>query len=95
MMKIQEAILTGQYVTRKIWDRDSAFCHHKPKTGPFKDLVDCDYFTIAEGGLIAFSTSGPDLYAEDLLADDYILSPLTADEIQASLDKSALKEKEE
>lgn len=41
-------------------------CWYLPWTGPFKDLVNCSYFT-HDG---EFSTS-IDLYAEDIAANDY------------------------
>lgn len=47
------------------------------KTGPYKDLVSCDYFVIysnvdTKNIEVNFSTS-LDLYPEDILADDYLL----------------------
>lgn len=70
-MNYLEAIKTNKYVRRPSWDEGDCFCFYKPLTGPYKDLVDCDYFVFIEDGFISFSTSGPDLYSEDLLAQDY------------------------
>ena len=72
-MKIQEALLTNQSVTRPSWN-GTAFCHYLAGTGPYTDIVsETDYFTVLEDGYLSFSTSAPDFYAADLLADDYEL----------------------
>lgn len=86
-MKIQEAIQTNKYMKRSHWE-DSAFCHYLANTGPYKDLVDCDYFCFYEDGFLTFSTSGPDLYAEDLLADDYEISKVSDSQILEAYKKS-------
>lgn len=93
-MKIQEAINSNKYVCRKN-QKDSAFCHHPAKTGLFKDLVDCDYFTIYEDGFLTFSTTGPDLYAEELLADDYELSSVTEAHIKEAYDRTQKLQQED
>lgn len=93
-MKIQEAILTNKYVYRKDWD-NQAFCYHLANTGPFKDLVTCDYFTMYEDGFISFSTTGPDLYAEEFLADDYKIAPLTASQIEEAVEKNKKMEEQD
>ena len=69
-MTLKEAMLTGKFSYRRSW-LDSGFTYYQPKTGPHKDLVDCDYFVIKEDGEEYFSTS-IDLYPEDILAEDYI-----------------------
>ena len=51
-----------------------------PSTGPYKDLVSCDYFVIYyninhKDMDMDFSTS-IDLYPDDITADDYILEVL-------------------
>lgn len=86
-MKIQEAIKTNKYVCRKS-QPDSAFCYHQPNTGPFKDLVSCDYFSIYEDGFLTFSTTAPDLYADELLADDYQISLVTALQLKEALERT-------
>lgn len=79
-MNLQEAILTNLFVSREKWG-NSAFCYFLPNTGPYKDLVDCDYFVFLEDGEVCFSTSGPDLYGEDFLASDYIIYKLTNEDV--------------
>jgi uncharacterized protein YwgA len=82
-MNLTEAIKTNQYVKRKDWDNTS-FCHYLPNTGPYKSLVDCDYFCFIEDGFISFSTTGPDLYAEEIMAQDYEMANITeADVLEA------------
>jgi len=68
-MTLKEAMLTNKFVYRPNW-YDRGFTYFLPKTGPYKDLVDCDYFVIKEDGEEFFSTS-IDFYPEDLLAEDY------------------------
>lgn len=49
-----------------------------PSTGPYKDLVSCDYFVVYYNNKhedMEFSTS-IDLYPEDIIANDYILEML-------------------
>lgn len=90
-MNIQEAIKTNQYVSRPLWE-NQAFCHYLPNTGPYKDLVSCDYFVFYEDGFLSFSTSGPDLYAEDISANDYEISKLTQKDIdEAYINSQKLK----
>lgn len=68
-MTIQEAIKSGKKFTRK--NQEGGWgCYYNQSTGPFDDLVDCDYFVFCEDNIIVFSTS-IDLYAEDILADDW------------------------
>ncbi len=69
-MTIQEALLTYKYFKRPMWDHK--VCYFKAKTGPFHDLVDCDYFVTNEDGEDRFTTS-LDVYGEEILATDYIL----------------------
>lgn len=72
-MTIQEALKTHQPVKRPSWD--NFVCYFRPKTGPFKDLVDCDYFVYYENGLEPMFTTSIDLYGEELLATDYQVVP--------------------
>lgn len=79
-MNIQEALKTRKYVRRR--NKDFAFCWHEPKTGPYRGLVSCDYFSFYEDGFLTFSTSAPDFYAEDLLAEDFEIFEVTELEIE-------------
>lgn len=69
-MKLEEALKTGRKIKRNKPDAVE-YQWFQPNTGPFKHLVDCDYFVIYEDGHMTFSTS-IDLYASCLFADDYI-----------------------
>lgn len=75
-MKLEAALKSHTYVKRQHWD--SCFCYYEAGTGPYSKegsgLVDCDYFVFIEDGIKTFSTS-IDLYAEDIMADDYIIAP--------------------
>jgi len=71
-MNLHEAMRTHKYFKRPHWDL-SKICWFNAQTGPYSELVSCDYFVIYEYGIETFSTS-LDLYAEDILANDYILS---------------------
>lgn len=72
-MTIQDALNLNKYVKRPHWD--SSFCHFQGGTGPFKDLVGCNYIVFIEDDVADFATS-IDLYPEDILATDYIESNL-------------------
>lgn len=72
-MTIQEALQTHQPIRRPDWD--NFVCYFRPKTGPFKDLVDCDYFVYYEEGLETFFTTSLDLYGDALLATDWEIVP--------------------
>jgi hypothetical protein len=65
-MTLQEAVSSLKPFKRK--DSLEVAQWYLGGTGPFKDLVECDYF-VCEG---QFST-GIDLYASDIFADDWIL----------------------
>jgi hypothetical protein len=70
-MKLQEAITSLKPFKRK--DSSEWSQWYLGGTGPHKDLVDCDYFVHdfqVHGG--SFSTS-IDLYASDILADDWVI----------------------
>lgn len=69
-MNLKEAILTYKKVRRPHWDENDSFQYFKAKTGPYKELVDCDYLVLQESGVESFSTS-IDLYPEDILSEDY------------------------
>lgn len=71
-MTLTEALKTHKKVKRPQWD--NSFAYFAPNTGPFQSLVDCDYFVYYEEGLEDYFTTSLDLYAADLLADDYILA---------------------
>lgn len=88
-MNIQEALKTNHYVKRPHWDYQS-FCYYLPNTGPYKDLVECDYFCFYEDGFLSFSTSMPDLYAQDVLADDFEIAQISESEIIEAYKKSEL-----
>lgn len=60
----------NQKITRPSWSGDY-FVYYAPKTGPFQDLVDCDYFVFYEDGLEPNFSTSIDLYPEDLMAQDY------------------------
>jgi hypothetical protein len=68
-MNIQEALLTHKKVKRPSWD--NYFIYYQAKTGPFKKLVDCDYFVYYEEGSEPMFSTSIDLYADDLLANDF------------------------
>jgi hypothetical protein len=85
-MTIQEALHLNKYVKRPHWD--SSFCHFQEGTGPFKDLVGCNYIVFIEDDLCQFSTS-IDLYPEDIIATDYMDANLDTEYLQ----KVYLKEK--
>ena len=88
-MNIQEAIKTNKFVTLPEWkNNNTAFCHFLAKTGPYKDLVDCDYFVFYEDGFLSFSTSGPDLYANQLCSNEFEILPITEQEIDQALLKT-------
>jgi hypothetical protein len=65
-MKIQEAMASLKPFKRPHSDEVSQW--FLGGTGPFQNLVECDYFTHGE----VFSTS-IDLYASDILADDWVI----------------------
>lgn len=69
-MTIQEAIKSGKKFKRP--KHDEASQYFESGTGPYSNDVGCDYFVFGEGSLAMFSTS-IDLYAEDILADDWEL----------------------
>ena len=87
-MTIQEALKTHKFIHRPHWGAETCFCYHAAKTGPFKDLVDCDYFTVLEDGFLTFSTSSPDFYAEDLFANDYQIREVSDEELKAAIEKT-------
>lgn len=72
-LTLKEAIFSYKPFRRK--DGDNYSQYFKSGTGPYKKLVDCDYFSLdfknkAKKG--SFSTS-IDIYATDLLVNDYEL----------------------
>lgn len=69
-MTLIEAMKTNKYFKRPHWT--DSICYFEPKTGPQKNLVDCDYFIVKEDSVEEFSTS-LDLYPEDISASDYEL----------------------
>ncbi len=71
MFNLQQAIKSKKKFQRSHWD-SQYIQYFEAKTGPHKDLVDCDYFIIYNGEIQEFSTS-IDLYPEDIFAIDYIL----------------------
>lgn len=83
-MNLQEAILTNRFISLPLkgWE-GKAFCYFLPKTGPCKDFVDCDYFLFIEDEMVSFSTSGPDLYADEILSKDFIIYNLSENEFFA------------
>mgnify|MGYP007088035294 CR=1 FL=1 len=83
-MNFLEALQTHKYVRSAQWTEGKAFCWHPAKTGPYRDLVDCDYFTVYDGSFISFHTTGPDLYAHELLAQDYEVMEVTEEEIETA-----------
>ena len=73
MYSLKEAILSYKPFKRKHGDLYSQY--FKAKTGPFKDLVECDYFSHefeSDPSKGIFSTS-IDLYASDIFEEDYVL----------------------
>lgn len=70
-MNLVTAMKTYKKVTRPNWG-GNYFVYYPAGTGPHKTLVDCDYFVHTEEGIDSFSTS-IDLYAQDLVADDYLI----------------------
>lgn len=77
-MTLIEAMLSLKPFRRP--DSLDASQYFLPNTGPYKDLVSCDYFVnysnINEKDMdMDFSTS-IDLYHDDITADDYILAVL-------------------
>lgn len=84
-MTIQDALKLNKYVKRPHWD--SSFCHFQGGTGPFKELVGCNYIVVIEDGIANFSTS-IDLYPEDILATDYIESHLDSKYIESLYTKA-------
>lgn len=87
-MTLQEALRTRQYVRRASNPDGGAFCWHEPKTGPYKDVVECDYFSFYEDGFLTFSTSAPDMYASEILADDYEVVQFSPVEIQQAFERT-------
>ena len=72
-MNLKDAILSLKPFKRK--NDDSYSQYFKANTGPFKDTVECDYFSHGfenDPSKGMFSTS-IDLYASDITADDYEL----------------------
>jgi len=67
-MTLIEAIQSGKSFRRPHQFQEDESQWFEAGTGPYKDLVACDYFT--HGG--EFSTS-IDLYYDDIIADDYIV----------------------
>lgn len=67
-MTLSEAIKTNKKVKRK--SKDWAVQWFLPNTGPYNDIVSCDYFVAYEFGEETFITS-LDLYADDILDDDW------------------------
>lgn len=85
-LNLQEALMTHKFVKRE--GSSSAFCYYKANTGPYKDLVDCDYFVTLEDGLLNFSTSAPDMYAEEILATNYEIFDISEEEVQYAKEAS-------
>ena len=75
-MNIQEALKSGKKFKRPHMTNWS-YQYFYPETGPYKDLVSCDYMVEylfeddPQSVERVFSTS-LDLYPEDILADDWI-----------------------
>lgn len=70
-MNLQDALLTYKKVSRDVEKNSKDWvCYYKKGTGPYFNLVDCDYFVICEDGVENFSTS-LDLYPADILAEDW------------------------
>lgn len=67
-MTLVEALKCGKPFKRK--EDDEVIYYYEPGTGPHSDLVGCDYFVFDFKGIKNFSTS-IDLYASDILADDW------------------------
>lgn len=67
-MKLTEVVLSKKPFRRK--GQEECTQWFEAGNGPYKEVVACDYF-VSDG---VFMTS-IDLYAEDILADDYELLP--------------------
>lgn len=75
-MTLTEALHTLKKFKRTNWPDGDYYQYFLSKTGPHANLVGCSYFVVTQNGFSEF-TASLGLYAEDILADDWVLCEKT------------------
>lgn len=70
-MTIQEAIKTGKAFYLATAPFYKYYQYFKSGSGPYKILVDCDYFVVNEDGGDPYMTTSIDLYPEEVLSEEW------------------------